>query len=279
MLHNALLTCAALLAASGATAQTLDRIKENGELRIGFRSDAPPLSFTDEAGNPAGYTPLICAELAQGLANGLEMEDLSVTFIPVSAAKRFEKVANGEVDMHCGAATITLRRREMVDFSIPVYVDGAAAMLRAGASSNFADLAGQDIGVRSDTTTEEMLRNTLEIAGIDATIVAVGDHNDGVEQMLSGKLQAYFADQSILLGLDALQDTEDQLVVMDKLLTVEKQGIVLARGDADFRLAVDAILSEMFAAGIIQNIFVETLPGAKPGLAMQAMYLTSPTLE
>jgi polar amino acid transport system substrate-binding protein/glutamate/aspartate transport system substrate-binding protein len=279
MLKHTLLFCAAALLAGGVHAQTLDRIKSSGELRIGFRTDAPPLSYTDEAGNPAGYAPLVCAELAQGLANGLEMDNLEVSFLPVTAGDRFQKVVDGEIDLLCGAATITLRRREMVDFSVPVYVDGAAAMLRRGSSSNFAELAGQKIGVRADTTTSETLANTLRAMNIEADVVNVSDHNDGVEMMLSGELSAYFADQSILLGLDAIHDADDQLVVMDKLLTVEKQGLAMSRGDSDFRLAVDAIISEMISAGVLQDIFRKTLPGATEGLALRAMYLMSPTLE
>jgi polar amino acid transport system substrate-binding protein/glutamate/aspartate transport system substrate-binding protein len=66
---------------------------------------------------------------------------------------------------------------------------------------------------------------------------------------------------------------------MDKLLTVEKQGLAMSRGDSDFRLAVDAIISEMISAGVLQDIFRKTLPGATEGLALRAMYLMSPTLE
>lgn len=279
MLKAALLACGAALLANGVGAQTLDRIRDTGEIRIGFRADAPPLSYLDTEGHPAGYTPTICAQVAQGLAQGLELENLKITFVSVSAAERFEKVAAGETDLHCGAATITLRRSNLVDFSLPVYVDGAAVMLPLGAKSDFAALAGQRIGVRADTTTEETLRNTLTQVGIAAEVVAVDTHPAGVTGMLSGDLQAYFADQSILLGLDASMDADNQLQVMDRLLTIEKQGLAMARGDADFRLAVDTILSSMYAGGMMQQIFAETLPGARPGLAIEAMYLLAPTLE
>lgn len=279
MLKPFLAACLLAAMSTSAVAQTLERIKENGELRIGFRADAPPLSFVDTQGRPAGYTPTLCAGVARGLMQQMQIEDLQITFVSVGAGDRFEKVAAGEIDLHCGAATITLRRSALVDFSIPVYVDGTAVMLPQGASSSFAALAGEKVGVRANTTTEEALTNTLADIGIDAEVVSVDAHPDGVLGLQSGELKAYFADQSILLGLDAAMDTEGRLQVMDKLLTIEKQGLALARGDADFRLAVNTALSQMYASGAVQKIFAENLPGARPGLAIEAMYLLAPTLE
>lgn len=279
MLKPVFTACAALFVATGAFAQTLDRIQETSQLRIGFRTDAPPLSYVDTEGRPAGYTPVICSQVAQGLANGLQLEDLQVTFVPVTAENRFEKIASGEVDLHCGASTITLRRMAEVGFSIPVYVDGAAAMLPKGASRDLTSFAGQKIAVRAGTTTEETLSNTLRAANIDAEVVSVEQHPQGVQMLLDEEVQAYFADQSILLGLKSGMDTSDRLDVMDRLLTIEKQGLGMARGDADFKLAVDSILSEMYAAGLIKQIFAENLPGAKPGLAMDALYLIAPVIE
>ena len=52
----------------------------------------------------------------------------------------------------------------------------------------------------------------------------------------------------------------------------------MARGDTDFRLAVDAALSELYQDGTMRAIFAEKLPNIEPGLALEAMYLLAPTL-
>ena len=103
---------ASVFLAGAAQAQTLDRIKETGTLKLGYRLDAAPLSFQAEDGNPAGYTPMICAELAQGILTVLQIPNLDVEFVPVGMQDRFEKVAAGEIDLLCGASSITLGRRE-----------------------------------------------------------------------------------------------------------------------------------------------------------------------
>lgn len=275
---TALTACAVAMLALPVGAQTIDRIKENTELRIGYRSDAAPLSFADEQGIPSGYSPLLCAELAQGIANALELDNMKVNFVTVSAEDRFDKVAAGEIDILCGAASITLSRREIVDFSIPTYVDGTAIMIPVDAPGQFTDLAGKTVGVRNNTTTQQALENTLNRSNLDTEVVSFDSHDLGLDAMKSGALDAYFADQSILLYLYSTSGMQDQFKLSNQVLTVEKQGLAMQRGDSDFRLLVDTILSELYKNGTVERLFSVVVPGASPGQAMRSLYQIAPTL-
>lgn len=272
------LLLSAVVTAMPAWAQTLERIKETNKLNLGYRVDAPPLSYAASDGQPAGYSPLICFGLAQAIANKLEMADLEMVFVAVDTKNRFEKVANGEIDLLCGAATITLERRELVDFSVPTFVDGAAVLLPKGAGTGLSDLAGKKVGVRTGTTTERALETSLKGAEIEATTERFADHDAGFEALKSGEIDAYFADQSILMYNFFSKNMRDDFLFPEQLLTLEKQGLAMAKGDSDFRLLVDSALSGMFADGTIQKHFSEAFPGAKPGQGTQSMYLLSPTL-
>ncbi|MFT4959248.1 MAG: polar amino acid transport system substrate-binding protein [Paracoccaceae bacterium] len=276
MFKIACVILAAVLAVP-ASAQTLERIKETGELKLGYRTDAAPLSFAEADGKPAGYSPQVCVSVAQYIANRFKMENLNVVFVPVDTSDRFEKVASGEVDLLCGVSTITLERRELVDFSVPTYVDGTAVMVPKGYEGGLESFAGKKVGVRAGTTTFDALTGSLADAGIEADIIAFDSHDAGVVALESSQITAYFADQSILLFLYINSGLQDSLMLSDEILTIEKQGLALARGDADFRLLVDAALSQMYFDGTMEEIFKTTLPGVTPGVAIQAMYLTSPT--
>lgn len=260
-----------------ASAQTLERIRETGELKLGYRTDAAPLSYAEKDGKPAGYSPAVCVTVAQGITNYLKMENLNVVFVPVDTSDRFDKVASGEIDLLCGAATITLERRKLVDFSVPTYVDGTAVMVPKDADGGFEMFAGKKVGVRAGTTTFDALTGSLADAGIEADIIAFDSHDAGLAAIEAGQIVAYFADQSILLFLYINSDLQDTLKLSDQILTIEKQGLALARGDSDFRLLVDAELSKMYFNGTMEKIFKATLPGVTPGVAIKAMYLTSPT--
>jgi polar amino acid transport system substrate-binding protein/glutamate/aspartate transport system substrate-binding protein len=260
------------------SAQTLERIQSSGQIKLGFRTDAAPLSFVDDQGRPNGYSPTLCVAVAQRVAKHLGLEELKVTFEPVDVSSRFDKVASGEIDLLCGAASITLSRLEVVDFSVPTYVDGTSVILQNDIPSSLSGLANQKIGVRGNTTTAQALENSLEAEGITAEIVSFADHNAAMAAMESGEIKGYFADQSILMNLYINSPKREAFKVFDKLLTIEKQGLAMARGDADFRLVVDTALSELFRSGAVKAAFNKAVPGAEPGVALQAMFLLSPTI-
>ena len=46
-------------------------------------------------------------------------------FVLVPAGERFELVRDGKVDILCDPSSVTLPRRDMVDFSLPTFLDGA----------------------------------------------------------------------------------------------------------------------------------------------------------
>lgn len=278
-----LLTAALVMAmatAGGAMAQTIERITERNELRLGYRVDAPPLSFRTTDGQPSGYAPALCVQVAHGIVQALGAESLEIEFVPVDATDRFAKVASGEIDLLCGAASITLERRKEVDFSIPVYVDGASVLMPSRMASSLSDdlrvHSDQPVGVRRGTTTEAQLTAFLEANKIDRKVERFADHESAVVAMEKGEIGAYVADQSILVGLWMSSSQRDGLMVSPNLMTMEKQGLAMARGDADFRLLVDGILTGLIRGGVMAELLEESIPGLEPGQALKAMMLMAP---
>ncbi|WP_170458698.1 amino acid ABC transporter substrate-binding protein [Ruegeria arenilitoris] len=272
------LTLSAALLVSGAAAQTIDRIKETREIRFGFRTDAAPLSFINDQERPDGLSVMVCDQVARAIASRLGADDLTAQFIPVQSDTRFDMVASGQIDLLCGAATITLSRRETVDFSIPIFVDGTSVLLPIDAETTMASLSGKKVGMRSSTTTEEAVFNSFGSAGIEAKLVRFASHPDGIKALRDGEIDAYFADQSILLVNYLAAGLKDDFKISQEILTIEKQGLALARGDDDFRLMVDEILSQMYAQGTMEEIFRAALPGIEPSEALKALYVIAPTL-
>lgn len=270
---------ASVVLAGTAQAQTIDRIKETGLLKLGYRVDAAPLSFQTEDGSPGGYTPMVCVELAQGILNTIKIPDMDVEFVPVGMQDQFEKVASGEIDLLCGASTITLQRREIVDFSIPTFADGTTVLLPLNGSEDFASLAGKKLGVRRDSTTETALNNTLASTATFAEVVRFSDHGAAMKAMENGELDAYFGDQSILAGLWISSPERGNLKLSNNLLTIEKHGLAMTRGDTEFRLMVDRLLSAMYARGAMQAIFQQALPGIQPGDVHRAVFTMAPIIE
>jgi ABC-type amino acid transport substrate-binding protein len=129
-LISALIALAAFVSPA-SSAGTLDRIRQNGKVMLGYRADAQPFSYRDESGNPAGYSVALCQGIADGLKTDLGLANLSIEWVPVTIDDRFSAVQQGKVDLLCGADTETLSRRKEVSFSLPIYPSGIGALLAA----------------------------------------------------------------------------------------------------------------------------------------------------
>ena len=253
-----------LVLASHATAQTLERIAATGVLKIGFREDARPFSYRDGTREPAGYALELCRAIAADVQTELRRTNLKIDYIPVTTQSRFQSVADGWVDILCGASTVTLTRRELVSFSIPVYQTGISPVMRADAPAFLRDtlakrtstaaprtalmqaFADRKFGVRGGTTAEKWLRENMKSLASKAELVIVGSHSDGLGQVADGTIDAYFADRAILLGLTAAHADPGQFVVGERLYTHEPYGLALSKRDDDFRLLVDRSLSRLY---------------------------------
>jgi ABC-type amino acid transport substrate-binding protein len=259
-----------------ASAGTLDRIGQEKAIRIAYREDAPPFSYKDKIGEPAGFMVDLCRAVAKHLAEQRSLPSLNVVYVPVTAADRFEAIAQQKADLLCEPTSVTLSRREQVDFSIPTFLDGAGLMVRSDGPKNLRDLAGKKVGVLAGTTTEEALRNTLKEAGIAGDVVAAKTHGEGLAMLDEGKISAYFGDRSILLFLIKQSKAPDKLRLGDDYLSVEPYALALPRGDSDFRLAVDRALSHIYRSGEIVSIFQRTFGGkAEPSQILRTLYVIS----
>ena len=262
------------------SAGTLDRVKETGVFKMGFREDAAPFAYRDALGEPAGYAVDLCRAVAAEVKQELGLAEMKVEYVPVGAKDRFDAVSTAAVDIHCGPTSITLSRRKIVDFSIPTYVDGASAMFLAGGPATFEDLAGKKVGVRSGTTTEEALRSTMTKLAINAEVVSVADHADGLAKLDSGDVAAYFADRGILFFLAKSSEAPERLRISDRHFTHEPYGLPVARGDADFRLVVDRALSRVYSSPKIAEIYRASFgANTRPSPAVAAVYMLNQLRE
>jgi len=263
----------AALAATGASAGTLDTIRQTGEIKIGFRTDAAPFSYRDAKGAASGYSVDLCALIVGGIRRRLKLDNLAVKLVPVSTDDRFSAIEEGKIDLLCGATTVTLSRRARLDFSQLTYFSGASVMMRTDGPKGFAGLAGKSIGVRGATTTERLLRAVLAQLKMAANVVTMKDHREGLKQLEGGAIDAYFADRSLLVGLLNQSAAPGKLKVASQLLSREPYALAMRRGDSDFRLAVDWSLSRIYHSPAIVRIYKRNFGGRSPSKTIATLYL------
>jgi ABC-type amino acid transport substrate-binding protein len=258
-----------------AAADSLDAIKENQKIRLAVRADAPPFSAMVD-GKPTGYSVALCEAVAAELKTQLELTDLAIEYVTVTAEDRFDAITGGKADLLCEATTATLSRRDKVDFSVPTFVSGAGLVIRADGPQDIASLAGKKIGVLGGTTTEESLKATLAGANITAEVVPAATHDEGIATIERAETDAYFADRTILRYILESRTMSEKLILAENYLTVEPYALALPLGDHGLRLAVDRALSRLYRSGKVADIFRAAFgPNAKPTALQRGLYTIS----
>ncbi len=257
-----------------AAADTLDQVRETGTLTIGYRQDAAPFSLEQQDGRPAGYSVDLCNAIADAVGEALGIADLLVAYQPVTADSRFDALVDGEIDLLCGATTVTVSRRNTLDFSLLTFVSGATVLVRQDSPiDSLADTAGRRVGVLGGTTTEDALRAALAADGIDAEMVAFTARPDGLEALLAEDIDAFFGDRELLAGLVVASGVPGELRLSSTFLSIEPYALAMRRGDDGLRLIADQTLARMYRDGRIEPIFQRWFVGMQPSNLLQALYL------
>ncbi len=246
-------------AANGETqVDTLKRVSETGEIRIGFVPDAPPLSFLDGDGNAVGYSIDLCRHITSTIRKELGLEKIDIVFTPlVSMEDRLNAVENGDVDIECGATTVTLSRRERVDFTLMTFITGCAVLSRkASPIDSVDDISGAKIAVLRGTTTEDVMRRVIEVNEFKVDLRLIDSHEEGMELLNTGKVSGYASDRAMLIGQVFVdQNAKNQYTMTRTAFSFEPYAMMLPRGDTEFRLAADRALASLYRTARIRRYY------------------------
>lgn len=266
--------------AAGELTQTLKRINDSGEINLGFRVDQTPMSFDNGSNQGAGYSVELCNHIAAAVKKKLVRSDIRINYLPVTAESRFKAIQSGEIDILCGATTKTLSRAEIVGFTQPTFVTGGDLLSRTDAAvEHLKDLQGKRVAVVSNTTTIESLDNAIKKLAIGVEVVPVGSTSEGMGMLESKKIDAFAADQVVLIGQVISRGGRGQYGLTNELFSFEPFALAVPRGDADFQLVADRVLSQLNRSGAIVQIYKRWFGsfGKKVPSGLQALYQLNST--
>jgi ABC-type amino acid transport substrate-binding protein len=258
-----------------AMAGTLDQIRKSGEIRIGYRTDAPPLAFNDSSGQAAGYSVDLCKRIATAVKDELKLADLKVTFVPLTSSDRLDAIVKNKADIECGATTITLSRAEKVDFTLMTFVTGGSLISLAGSNINaISDASGKSVAVVAGTTSEAALRNAIAKSLVDAKVVSVASREEAMKQLDAGQVAAFASDQIVLIGQILKAADPKKYSLARELFSFEPYAFVVRRDDSDFRLVANRAIAQVYRTNQIDQLYSRWFgeAGIKPSPVLTAMY-------
>ncbi len=225
----------------------LDQIRQSGTITLGYREGAVPFSFSDAKGQPAGYAVDLCLRAAEAAQRRLNLPELKVRWLPLTAQSRVPAVVNGLVAIDCAPNTITAERKKQVDFSLAYYVSAVRMLVRTDSGiQSFDDMRGKTVVTSAGSTSDRHVRRLKDQYGYRE--VYAKDHVESFLMLDTGRAQAFVLDDVVLYGLRANAKTPAQYEVVGPTLSVERNALMLSKADVQWKALVDQTLAALFAS-------------------------------
>jgi glutamate/aspartate transport system substrate-binding protein len=288
-LYRAFACCALLLGiACGAAADeteplagdrlsgTLQRIKQSGVIRLGYRENSIPFAYRDPRGLPVGYSVDLCNAVVEDVVDELGGREIRVEYRPVTPENRFALLASGDIDLECGSTTNNLERRKLVAFSPVTFVTGTRLLVpRDSGAETLRDLRGKTIAVTRGTTNAAAIQALNERQRLGLTIVSGDDHAQAFALLVAGKADALANDDVLLHALVADSRTTGRYKVTGDFLSFDPYGLAFRKDDPQFAQIVERTFHRLAESReivwIYEKWFTRRLPsGVRLNLPMSA---------
>ena len=218
------------VAATGASAATLDDVKAKGFVQCGVSQGLPGFSNPDAAGNWTGLDVDLCRAVAAAAFG----DATKVKFTPLSAKERFTALQSGEIDILSRNTTWTATRDTTLglNFAGVNYYDGQGFMVRKDLGVKSAlELSGASVCTNTGTTTELNVADYFRSNKLEYEIVAFEKADEVVSAYDAGRCDVYTTDQSGLYAQRLKLANPGDHVVLPEIISKEPLGPVVRQGD------------------------------------------------
>ncbi|MGH3344952.1 MAG: ectoine/hydroxyectoine ABC transporter substrate-binding protein EhuB [Carbonactinosporaceae bacterium] len=232
-----------------AAGSTLQRIKDQGYVKVGYANEAP-YAF-EQDGQLKGEDPAVSTAIFKALGVDELRPEIAEfgSLIPGLAANRWDVVTAGMF--------ILPERCSEADFSEPVYCASSAFMVKKGNPKNletYQDLA--KTGAVMGALTGAVEPDYATGAGVNKSkIKSLASQQDGLEALLAGRIDAFALTSFSLNYLAetnkgaAIEVTTPFIPTIDGEKQIDCGGAVFRRGDDDLRKAYNRELAKLKQSG------------------------------
>ena len=221
------------LAASAASAATLDDVKARGSLNCGVTTGLTGFAAPDANGVWEGFDVGVCRAVAAAIFG----DPNAVEFVPTTGQTRFTALASGEIDVLARNTTWTFSRDVDLKFEFVGvnYYDGQGFMVpRDLGVSSAKELDGATVCIQTGTTTELNLADYFRANNISYQPVPIQTNAEGQQQYLAGACDTYTTDASGLAATRATFEAPDDHVLLPEIISKEPLGPLVRHGDNDW---------------------------------------------
>jgi len=267
-----LMAAGALLDASHAAAQAaptslLRTVLDRGKLIVGTGSTNPPWHFEDDKGQLTGMD----IAMARILAKGLFDDERKVEYVRQEANARIPNITTGKVDVVIQFMTVSPARAQLVAFSRPYYVEGAALMTAPKSKwQTYKDLraAGKQVraSVLQNVDADTLVHNALP----DAQVMQLDSQANVMQAVTAGRADVAVVDASTVKWL--VKKNPGDYTDPGYAYEAQLYSAAVRQGDQDwlhwidtcFNVAMHGHQPEIYTTAF-EEFFGEKPPVQKPG--------------
>jgi general L-amino acid transport system substrate-binding protein len=226
----ALAAATSMIAATAATAGTLDDVKTKGFVQCGVNTSLVGFAFPDEQNNWTGLDVDYCRAVASAIFN----DPQKVKFTPLTAKERFTALQSGEIDLLSRNTTWTMSRDTSLGlkFAGVMYYDGQGFMVRKALGVDSAlKLSGAAVCTQTGTTTELNLADYFKANKLEYKVVAFEKEDEVLGAYEDGRCDVFTTDQSGVYAERLRLAKPDDHMVLPEIISKEPLGPVVRQGD------------------------------------------------
>ena len=257
----------------------LKKIKESGTLTLGVRDSSIPFSYLDDKQSYQGYSIDLCLKAATAIQKKLGLTSLNIKMVPVTSATRIPLIANGTTDISCDSATNNQERWNQVAFSVTEFVTANKFLSKKAANlKTLDDLKGKTVVSTSGTSNLKQITALNAERNLGMNILAAKDHAEAFLMVETGRAAAFVMDDILLSSLAANSKAPGDYQVSSEALSVEPYGLILPKGDNEFKKVVDDALTVVYKGDDIKKIYAKWFQSPIPPKGVNLNVPMSPQL-
>ncbi len=242
---------------SAQESATLAKVKQDGVIVLGYRESSIPWSYVDSKTNEVvGYSREISLQVIEDIKQRLNMPDLKVRQIPITAQNRISLMQNGTIDLECNGTSNNAERRKQVSFSNTIAITATQLLVRKNSGiTSIEDLAGKAAVVTAGSTSERYLRRYVQEHSLNVNVVSARDHSQSFIMLQTGRAAAFFMDRDVLSALLTKAKDADSYELTGEPQTKEALACMFRKDDPEFKALVDETVARMHTSGDTEKLY------------------------
>jgi general L-amino acid transport system substrate-binding protein len=262
-----LLSLLGFSASALAQTGTLEQVRQRGSLQCGVSTGLNGFSIQQD-GKWTGFDVEFCRAVAAAVLGNPDR----VTFVPLSAAERFDALKSGRIDILSRNSTWTLQREAELGliFSAVLFHDGQGFMVRRSANITSAlELGGRRVCVQAGTTSLNVARDYFAANAMTVEIKVFPDAPATLAGFVKGECEAMTSDNSGLFAERLKLEKPADAIILPDIISKEPLGPVTRADDLRWHMVVKWVAFALINAeelGVSTRTMAQALQSNKPDI-------------